>query len=71
MDILPTISWGGGPHEVRWRGSFQAAVDDVNEHPFEIGPHFFGGNTEGLHAFFAYPLITPVIAPDRGFKVVR
>jgi len=56
---------------VRWRGSFQAAVDDVNEHPFEIGPHFFGGNTEGLHAFFAYPLITPVIAPDRGFKVVR
>jgi hypothetical protein len=47
---------------VRWRGSFNATVHNVNDHAFEIPSHVLCGNAHGLDALFTSPKIPAHVA---------
>ncbi len=55
---------------MRWWGSFEAAVHDVEDHAFQIAPNVFGSNTNGLDSLQARPIIAALVAERCGFEVV-
>lgn len=46
---------------MRWWGSFQTSVHNVQDDTFQIASHLFGGNAESLDALRAHPLVAPRI----------
>jgi len=56
---------------VRWRGSFEAAVHDVNDDAFEISPDLFSWNSNCLYALFVCPSVASLVVGRIVAEVVR
>jgi hypothetical protein len=55
---------------VRWRGSFEATVSDVQDHAFEIGSDLFDADAYGLNPLVVQPFIPSKICLRRNFEIV-
>ena len=55
---------------MRWRGPFEASIDDVDEHALQIGPDIFSCNADRLDALLMRPSIAAEIGQSNCLEIV-